>query len=181
MGTQTQPIQSSTDGQTQFSEGVKQSWTFYDVAGNLVVQLGKQPDGSYGGRFARAGKSLTSGDPADVAFSTADDVLKVITKGFVTVTRAASSNSGSAILGVPPNGAAFLGYMYRPNTSPAFRFQLPISGFDPSGSYSSGYRMLYDPSVGAVKCLIDNGTSCANYATAETVVFQYFILSETLA
>lgn len=83
MGTKSQPIVKSSDGNTRFSQNVSKAFEVWDdsTPQNLAIRIGKRPDGSYGGDFAKAGKSVLSGSAADLAFSTAFDSFKVVQKG----------------------------------------------------------------------------------------------------
>lgn len=185
MGAKSSPIISTRDGKTQFSQAVDEAWTVKDASGNIVVQVGRRNDGTYGIDTAKPGYSVGTATPSQLSMSSSFDQLRVVASGSVTVTRTGGNDSGYVDVPVPTGGGAFLAYAYRTDSTPAFRLQLPSFVYNTSGAQSGmiigGYRALYDPNVGRARFFLDATSINANYAATESIVCLYFILSETLS
>lgn len=109
--------------------------------------------------------------------------LRVVATGVQSVTRNASNDTGSALLGVNVDQAvAFMCFVSNPSASPAYSFETPYITFNTSGADSGkvlGNKWAYyDPSVQVVKFQVNASTIHPSYASAETWVFRYYFFAQ---
>ncbi len=183
MGTKSQPIITSRDGKTQFSQGVGEAHTVVDTSGNLVIRIGKRPDGTYGGDFAKAGKSITSGLSSDLAFSTAFDSFKIVST--ITITLTKSANSDSSSLATVAHGLADVPAMMAFSTYGGTLYQsLPVATPEIATSGAglnvlTIYAQVDATNVYAQILAPNTGTVHSFYPSAMSATVKCYLLQET--